>query len=266
MRKAVFFDVDGTLYKEGRGVPESTREGIRKLRENGHLAFVCSGRGRLMVPEEILDIGFDGILATCGMYGEFRGEKVFEYRMEEELVHWTRRYLAGYKSNFIMEGNEWIFYEEEKYREHGADWYIKAILAKCPECFLPIAKEGDVRACKCGVHIFGDENTVERGFAGLKERFQVMRHTPNIAEIVPHGHSKGTGIRHICEKLGIALTDTFSFGDSCNDVAMLQTTNTGIVMGDGTDAAMAYADYVTSPLYEDGIWNGLSHFGLLKKM
>ena len=34
-RKAVFFDADGTLCDMEKGVPQSTKEALKKLRENG---------------------------------------------------------------------------------------------------------------------------------------------------------------------------------------------------------------------------------------
>ena len=39
-KSAVFFDIDGTLWDYTNYIPESTRKGIKKLRENGHLAFI----------------------------------------------------------------------------------------------------------------------------------------------------------------------------------------------------------------------------------
>ena len=43
MKKAVFFDIDGTLWNEHMQVPESTTEAIRELRADGNYAFLCSG-------------------------------------------------------------------------------------------------------------------------------------------------------------------------------------------------------------------------------
>ena len=39
MKKAVFFDIDGTLWDHRMRVPESTVKAIHKLRENGQYAF-----------------------------------------------------------------------------------------------------------------------------------------------------------------------------------------------------------------------------------
>ena len=34
MKKAVFFDIDGTLWDEKQQIPDSTREALRLLKEN----------------------------------------------------------------------------------------------------------------------------------------------------------------------------------------------------------------------------------------
>ena len=52
-------------------------------------------------------------------------------------------------------------------------------------------------------------------------------------------------------------------GDSENDLDMLAAAAVGIAMGNGTERAKATADYVTTAFDDDGIYNGLKHFGLI---
>ncbi len=40
MKKAVFFDIDGTLWNYQMQIPKAPFGAIRKLRENGHYAFI----------------------------------------------------------------------------------------------------------------------------------------------------------------------------------------------------------------------------------
>ncbi len=52
-----------------RGSVTVRREGIARLKENGHYAFICTGRSMAAVFDpELLGMGFDGIVAGCGTY------------------------------------------------------------------------------------------------------------------------------------------------------------------------------------------------------
>ena len=53
---------------------------------------------------------------------------------------------------------------------------------------------------------------------------------PTYTETVPEGFDKATGIRLLCEKLGVAREHTISFGDSENDIELLQYTGISVIM------------------------------------
>ena len=39
MKKAVFFDIDGTLWDFKMNIPESTKKALKELRKNGYMHF-----------------------------------------------------------------------------------------------------------------------------------------------------------------------------------------------------------------------------------
>lgn len=53
MGKIIFLDVDGTIVDYDNHIPDSAREAIRKARENGHLVYVCTGRSKAEMPDDI---------------------------------------------------------------------------------------------------------------------------------------------------------------------------------------------------------------------
>lgn len=261
-KKAVFFDIDGTLYLQGKPLIQSTIEAIRKIRENGHLAFVCTGRSRVMVPKTpILSIGFDGIVASCGTYGEYQGKELFRRSLSrKELAELTRAYRK-YNAMYILEGTEYIYYDEEMIKGFEKDWYLKQINETIPERFLQVGKAEHIDACKASVHVKqGNPDKLYRMFA---DKYEILEHVFGVAEFVPKGFSKAVGIAHMCESLGIAREDTIAVGDSINDVDMLKFAGIGICMGNGSDPAKACADYITDEMEKDGIYHAMEHFGLL---
>nr|MBQ8253305.1 Cof-type HAD-IIB family hydrolase [Lachnospiraceae bacterium] len=262
-RKAVFFDIDGTLFEQGKAVPESTVKAIHKLRENGHLAFVCSGRSRIMVPESpILSVGFDGVIAACGMYGSF-GEKVlFDEEMRYEWLSDIIPVLKSTGTMYILEGSEYIYYDELTIHHAIDDWYVRSIEEMIPDRFKVVPdKIEEIHANKISIQV--PMARKEEVFDRAKNYFQLLLHEENIAEIVPHGFTKAGGIQRMCGLLGVDRKDTFAVGDSINDIEMLRYAQVGIVMGNGTQIAKENADYITTDIYDDGIWNALKHFDLI---
>lgn len=262
-KKAVFFDIDGTLFEQGNPVPESTVAAIHKLRENGHLAFVCSGRSRIMVPEkEILSIGFDGVIAACGMYASFGERVLFDEEMTEEQLSDILPVLQDTDTMYILEGTEYIYYDERTIHYAIDDWYVRSINEMVADrfCVVPQCAQ-EIHANKISIQV--PKSRMEEVTERAKRHYQLLLHEENIAEIIPHGFTKAGGIRRVCEMLGISRENTIAVGDSINDVDMLRYAGIGIVMGNGTQVAKENADFITTGIYEDGIWNAMAHFGLV---
>ena len=66
-----------------------------------------------------------------------------------------------------------------------------------------------------------------------------------LLEIVAPDISKGNAIIRLCEQLQIPLEATISAGDADNDISMLQTTHTSVVMKNADPHMHAYATYIT---------------------
>ena len=259
-QKVCFFDIDGTIWDRDNRIPESAVEAIRALRANGHLAFICSGRARgYIIHPELLSIGFDGIVSGCGTMVEYQGETLFYYRIDNELLAWAITTVRSFGFRPILEGRYHIYMDDE---EFGRDPYGFKLKRDLGDRILSIKDEwGRWEASKfsCATN----HSDQESAFAALSKDFDFMIHTSTVAEIVPKGFHKGTGVLKVCEILGIPVEDTFGFGDSNNDLGMLQTVNTGIVMGNGQDEVKRVADYVTTEMFEDGIWNACKYYNLI---
>ena len=105
MKQAVFFDIDGTMWEHTNFIPQSTIEGIHKLRKNGVHAFLCTGRSRAYVKNpELLNIGFDGIISGCGTMIEYHNEVVFYKKLDQDLIQNTVTFLKEHHAAVIMEG------------------------------------------------------------------------------------------------------------------------------------------------------------------
>ena len=85
----------------------------------------------------------------------------------------------------------------------------------------------------------------------------------DVIELVPKGYNKAVGIEKMLEYLGIDRKNTYAFGDSNNDIEMLDYVEYGVAMGNAYPEILERAKYSTKSIYEDGIYYGLKEFGLL---
>ena len=259
-KKILFFDIDNTLMTRQNEIPESTFYAFRKLRENGHLTFINTGRSRAYVQDtHLLSLGFDGLITGCGTMIEYRGEILKDIRLKTDLVEHTVNTLRRYRIRPILEGKEYLYFDEEEFGNDPYGMKLKRELGGRRRTILDEWGKWDVYKYACDTTGADRESC----FKELEAYYDFMIHNERVVEIVPKGNHKGTGILEICEFLNVDIKDTFAFGDSANDIGMLKTAGTAVVMGNGTDAAKKHADYVTTDIMKDGIMNACKHFRLL---
>ncbi len=262
MRKYVFFDIDGTLWDEKMIVPESTKLAIKELQKNGHKAFVCTGRAMGNVNDPQFDeIGFDGFIAACGNHVEMDGKILYERNMSYEDVKEIYDVSREYHLPIIYEGTRFQWLDREGF---DGDSYIDYIVQNLKDSAIYL-DECDLKEIEANkFSALANENTnypaVEEA---LSDRFDFMDHGDGIIEAVPKGTSKATGIAWLCEYLGIEIEDTYALGDSINDLEMLSFVGHSIAMGNASDAAKDAAEYVTTHIHEDGVYNALKHYELI---
>lgn len=262
MSKYVFFDIDGTLWDENMVVPDSTKQAIKKLQENGHKAFVCTGRamGNVCDPQ-FHEIGFDGFIAACGNHVEMDGSILYERNMSYEDVKAIYDVSRQYNLPIIYEGTKFQWLDREGF---DGDAYISYIVENLKDSavFLDECELKYIHANKFSALL--NENTNYPAIIdALSDRFEFMDHGDGIIEAVPTGTSKATGIQWLCNHLNISIDDTYAIGDSVNDLEMLAFVGHSIAMGNANQAAKDAAEYVTTHINEDGIKNALEHYGLI---
>ena len=79
-KKALFFDIDGTLLTDGTKIlPKSAEEAIKKARVAGHMVFINTGRSRCLMQELEGRLEVDGYLCGCGTLVEVNGKKLMHH-------------------------------------------------------------------------------------------------------------------------------------------------------------------------------------------
>ena len=83
-------------------------------------------------------------------------------------------------------------------------------------------------------------------------------------ELINRKFDKGLGIRRMAEALDFPIEDTVGFGDSMNDLEMIETVGTSVCMANGSPQLKRKSDLVCPAVEEDGLAWGFRKLGLVK--
>lgn len=266
-KKAVFFDADGTICDMKKGVPASAIEAVRKLVENGHEAWLCTGRSRAFVPWYLEQIPFTGMITACGATIEKDGVRLFNREMTPQEAELSVKVLRRNGLIPVMEGADFMYYDKEEYTTE-INWYTDLITEALGEKWRPIkGNEKTMRINKISAKMVPGCRAVE-ACRELSSYYDVIRHESGslagtTIEMIPKGFSKAVGIAAVIKIQNIPWEDTIVFGDSNNDLSMFEYAAYKVAMGNSSKKILSLADYVTEDMFHYGIRNGLVHLGLI---
>lgn len=271
MKKLIFFDIDGTLVDFSMHIPQSTIRALKLVREKGHKIAICSGRPVSIIYPFLLELGFDGIVASAGAYIKKGNELLYHHTFETEKTSAMAKVLEQHGAGCFFQGADGIYITAESHRcmhaEGPQDDVSNSILTQMNICDRPDLMEG-LESC---VYFNSDLVVTEMQKeidAVTDGYFQITGSSLGedvlfSGEITCKGIHKATGMQILLDSFGMSREDSIAFGDGPNDVEMIRYAHTGVVMGNGITELKNIADYVTTDINEDGIWNGMKHLGLL---
>lgn len=259
-KKILFFDIDGTLWDFYNVIPESAVDAIHRAKANGHLVFINSGRSRAFIrSRELLSIGFDGIVSGCGTMVEYRDETIFYHQLDNVFAADVIRQVRSFGFRPVLEGRRYLYLDENEFENEP---YGRKLRRELGDDLLGIEENWgnwEISKMSCATR----PNEHEDCIRALEDDFLFMIHSPEVVEMAPKGFDKGSGIRRVCEYFGMDPVDTVAFGDSANDMTMLETAGTAVVMGNGSEEAKSAADLVTHDLHDDGIFYACRKLNLI---
>lgn len=251
------FDNDSTLFDHGsHRIHEETIEVLRKLKEKGYKLAMNTSRSYAEmknIPQEVLDL-MDVLILLNGAYVVEDGKVEVAYLDDEDV----RRCIDFFDTHDVTyryctdDGGGYLNREDE---EHAA--IFERLYGMRP----PVKKYEGEKVLQILYYAIG---ALREEIISLSDNaeFSIL----NIAgEIFPKGRNKGKAMLLAAESYGIAPDKVCAFGDSGNDIEMIQMAGLGIAMGNASYECKRAADYVTAPVSEEGISEALVHFGFLEK-
>lgn len=273
--KLIFLDIDGTLTEPGKNVPpDSAVEAVRLARANGHKVVLCSGRNRGML-SPLLKYGFDGLVGSAGGYIEYGDQVIFDCPMTAGQRDTVMDVFLRSGVFRTVEGRD-CSYTDESFKEflrETAQSEGNSELLRWREQLegeLGIRPMADYQEEPIYKIVFMCRNAddLREPMRVLEDEFQFcIQGTDQYGvingELINKAFHKGTAIRRLSEYTGIPMEHTIAFGDSMNDLEMIEAAGLGICMGNGSEALKKIADEVCPPVKEDGLYQSFRKHGLI---
>ena len=264
MSRAIFFDIDGTILDREHGIKKITprvEKAMRNLQAAGDKIFIATGRPAAFIYSDILNFGFDGFVTSNGALVLVGGEVIFKSELDINGVKKICAIAEAENINYILESypNNYLprnFTAAENflnkigvdYSKFIRDFDFNKISVSKIECVTERTDAENLDAVY--------KKMLETpGFKGWADPFHYKS-----TEIYSDTVSKATGILKVLEYLKIPVENSFAFGDGYNDIEMIQTVGTGLVMGTAREELKAVASYVVPGVHDDGVAVGIENY------
>lgn len=259
--KAVFFDIDDTLFIKDQGrFPESAVQAIRQLKANGIIVAIATGRARCSFPEQLNQLieqeGVDLFVTMNGQAVEYQGQILAKHPISTTQVHKLVHFFDQHQVDYAFITNHQIRVSKKSDIIARAFNPITTNYKEDKDYF----KQHDVFQ----VLAFYDESfdeTVKQ--AHILEGLRTVRWHEESVDIFDGAGSKARGIQAAAEHLGLKMENVMAFGDGLNDIEMLSQVGVGVAMGNGHEELKKVATHVTATIEQDGVYQFLHKAGLI---
>lgn len=278
-QKIIFLDVDGTLVDYHNRIPASAVTAIRQARANGHRVYVCTGRSRAEMQEEIWEIGIDGMIGGNGSYVEDDGKVILHQLIAKDeairVVDWLQeRGLA-----FYLESNNGLFASDDF---RAAAPAVMAEYVNRKGIVDPKEQEqattNFLDQMTYGADLYRDDlNKISFILSSYQDHLDSIQAFPNLeahtwggrgetalfGDLGVKGINKAQAVDALLAYLGTDRRDTIAFGDAKIDIPMLDYCEIGVAMGNGGEEILAMADKVTADVEDDGLYKAFVDLELI---
>lgn len=247
-------DLDGTLLTRQKSISPRTRLALNAAARGGCQVVVATGRSFRVARYFCDGISLDAPQIT------YNGAVIYDPRREAVLSQYllpptyTAPGIDFFRAARVPVAYftpERLYLDETMPRPHI--WMPGA-----PELISPVADVHDYARLPC-IKLVGQSDALTiaalrpRAVEQFGDALYVTQTSTELLELLHPEVSKGAALRRIAHMLHIGREQIIAFGDSHNDLDMLQFAGTGVAMGNASAEVKEIADLVTLGNEEDGI-------------
>lgn len=252
--KLIAFDMDDTLLRGDRTIGERTLQALRAAHDKGVRIVPATGRGRSTMWNYVEEMGCaDAAICTNGAQiydgrGEILAENPVPLSIAKRVARFAKEngwYVQGYnKKDYYFDT---ACHGTEVYALHANHMGLEVgdletFMTEDPFKMLFVETDmARMAELKKQVYpLFGEE-------------LCIFISKPFYLELTAPSATKGAAVLALAERFGVMPSEVMTFGDSANDISMLEAAGVGVAMGNALEEIKAHADLIAPGNDEEGV-------------
>ena len=229
----IALDLDETVLTRSKEVSIENRKWIHRAYNEGVIVTFATGRGYKTVKDIYESLGLDipMVLANGAEIWKKSGQILKRLYIEKSDIRMLHKIAKdagltfwGYADDQHVPGKKW------KEASFDLNFFKFGMRSDDPQVIHYLRKK------------LQDYETIK-----------VTWSNTDLVEISRKGVSKETGIKILCDHLGIDLSEVMAVGDNKNDMELIQAAGLGVAMGNAQPEVKAVADETTDTNENDGV-------------
>lgn len=255
----IAIDIDGTLVNSKKEITPKVKATIKKAQDEGKRIVICTGRP-LSGAQRYLDelglnnddneyvISFNGAVveSTSGKVIFKKGLSYEQYIDLETIARKLNLHFHAVGLNRIYTAN----------RDLGHYTIYNSRIVKLEVSYRTQEEMKNIPMIKC-MYIdepdYLDSKIKDPLFDTIRNKVTLSKTEPFYYEATAANVDKGTGLKVLCEHLGVKSENVMALGDQANDMPMLKYAGIGVAMGNAVEITKKNADEVTLDCDHDGV-------------
>lgn len=271
--KIIATDLDGTLMAPDHvTVTERTVKALERAHSLGVKFAIATGRTLVVTQNVRAQVPFvDYIIYSngAGVYDCNTDKVIYSNYMPKDIVEDIVDFLDKYPVYYEVysDGAQHVQMDKAKYfRNHGLpqeflDEYMESVTAH--ENLCEFAKNHDIE--KINLYYFEGEYLEEiRDYLYAIDDIDLTSPVMGDIEMTFKGVNKGKALDGICSQFCIDKSEAMAFGDSDNDIDMLQYCAYSFAMANGSEICKQNAEYQALSNADDGVADAVEKYVLSK--
>lgn len=257
--KLVATDMDLTLLADDKSMPAGVDERIDALAKNGVLFCAASGRPALALRESFPAHHQDmALVADNGASVYLRDELVYRDLIDRDLYHEVLALATATEGSVpvLCAFDDAYVLERDRCHEDVVSIYYRSIT------YVESFEELDVDSNKISIYFPGwdsKQKNDEVYSPAFASRLYLTCAGNEWLDFMNIGVDKGSGIRHLAQHLAIDLSDIAAFGDTYNDIPMLDIVGHSYVMANAAEHMHDHGKFLAPSNNEAGVLTVIDH-------